>query len=46
MSTGAIEVSEEDKRKHKEAEKELKNVSAYRCSVRSIKGLTEMNIHN
>jgi hypothetical protein len=30
MSSGGIEVSEEEKRKHREVEKELKDVSAYR----------------
>jgi hypothetical protein len=37
ISTGMIEVSEDDKRKHKEVEKELKEVSAFRRGIRNVK---------
>jgi predicted AAA+ superfamily ATPase len=36
MSTGVIEVSEEDKRKHKEVEKDLREVSTFRALRRSV----------
>jgi hypothetical protein len=43
MSTGVIEVSEEDKRKHKEVEKELKEVSVF-CIRQECRD-TEVGIH-